>query len=143
MNSFSLEYNIALTKAEVWEKLFNELDQWWSKDFYTNLRTESFIIEPTVGGKMYEDFGDGEGLIWGDIIGVDKPNSLLIRGMLSGEFGGPSISFEKFILTEKNQQTSLIYRVEFINEVSEKTIKSLTTGWETIFKDHFLPFCKR
>ncbi len=142
MSQFSLTYDIDLAKSKVWEKLFDQVDQWWSKDFYTNPKTASFIIESTVGGKMYEDFGNGEGLIWGDVIGVDRPNSLLIRGMLSGEFGGPTFSFEKFLLTEENEQTTLTYSVEFINEVSEKTIKSLADGWETIFKDHFLPFCK-
>jgi uncharacterized protein YndB with AHSA1/START domain len=143
MNSFSLEYNIDLPKAVVWDKLFDQLNQWWSKDFYTNSKTKSFIIESTLGGKMYEDFGNGEGLIWGDIIGVDKPNSLMIRGMLSGEFGGPTMSYERFLLTEENEQTKMIYSVEFINEVSEKTIKSLKEGWETIFKEYFIPFCTK
>jgi len=142
MSHIQLSYQIDLTKEQLWDCLFNRLNEWWSKDFYTNPKTKQFVIETKLNGKMYEDFGEGEGLIWGDVIGVDRPNSLLVRGMLSGEFGGPTISFEKFSLAENDGQTTLTYTVEFIGDIQEKTISSLTTGWEQIFGNYLIPFCK-
>jgi len=142
MSNFVLEYTIGLPKAIVWDNFFNKINRWWTSDFYTNPRTKLFIIDTVLGGKMYEHFGEGEGLIWGDVIGVDCPNSLQVRGMLSGEFGGPAMSFEKFKFEEEDNKTKLTYSAEFIGDVNEKTLESLKTGWVTIFKDYFIPFCK-
>ncbi len=142
MNSFSLEYKIDQPKAIVWDNFFNKINRWWSKELFTSPRTKLFIIDTVIGGRMYEHFGEGEGLVWGDVIGVDCPNSLQVKGMLSGDFGGPAISFDKFIFEGDEAQTTLRFSVEFIGEVSEKTLNSIKTGWEKIFDDHFLPFCK-
>lgn len=143
MNSFKQDYKIEKPNDYVWDRFFNQLDKWWSSDFYTNPRTVSFKIETKLGGKMYEDFGNEEGLVWGEVIGVDYPNSLQVRGMLSGEFGGPTLSYEKFGFADDDGNTVLSYRAEFIGEVSEKTINSLETGWKTIFGDYFIPFCMK
>lgn len=143
MKSFKLEYRLEKAKEQVWEAFFNQLNQWWTSDFYTNSRTKSFHIETKLGGKMYEDFGEGEGLVWGEVIGVDYPRSLQIRGMLSGEFGGPALSYEKFTFEEEAGKTTLTYRVEFIGDITEKSLKSLESGWKTIFEDYFIPFCMK
>ena len=143
MNSFELSYTIELTSEAVWQKFFNELHHWWTADFYTSPRTRQFKIETELGGKMFEDFGDGEGLVWGEVIGVDKPKSLQVKGMLSGEFGGPAISYEKYSFEKENKNTRFTYRVEFIGNVNEKTLKSLESGWKTIFTDYFIPYCNK
>jgi len=143
MNSFELTYTIERAVEVVWEKFFDEIHQWWSSDFYTNSKTKEFTIEMKLGGKMFEDFGDGEGLVWAEVIGIDKPTSLQVRGMLSGEFGGPAISYEKFSFTDLGGHTRLVYKAEFIGNVDEKTLESLKSGWKTIFNDYFIPFCKK
>ncbi len=143
MKSFKLEYRLDKSKEQVWEAFFNELNQWWTSDFHTNSRTKSFHIETKLGGKMYEDFGGGKGLVWGEVIGVDYPRSLQVRGMLSGEFGGPALSYEKFTFDEEAGTTTLTYRVEFIGDITEKSLKSLESGWKTIFADYFIPFCTK
>lgn len=141
MNSFELVYTIDLPAETVWQKYFDEIDQWWTADFHTSPRTKQFKIEAYLGGKLYEDFGNGEGLVWGEVIGVDKPKSLQIRGMLSGEFGGPALSYEKYSFEEENGQTTLRFKTEFVGGVEEKTLKSLDSGWKTIFTDYFIPYC--
>ncbi len=143
MPHFELNYQIELPQKEVWECLFTRLHEWWSPDFYTNAKTKRFVIEVQLGGKMYEDFGEGEGLIWGEVIGVDRPHSLQVRGMLSGEFGGPALSYEKFGLSELSGVTTLSYRAEFIGITTEKTLNSLQKGWEEIFSQHLIPFCQK
>lgn len=143
MSSFELRYKIDKVKEEVWECFFNQLGEWWTADFYTSPRTLSFKIETRLGGKMYEDFGNDEGLVWGEVIGVDYPKSLQVRGMLSGEFGGPALSYEKFVFSEEEGQTELKYRTEFIGDISKKSLNSLETGWKSIFEDYFIPFCTK
>jgi len=143
MNSFELTYELSQSKEIVWDKFFNEINEWWSPDFYTSQRTISFKIEPIIGGKMYEDFGDGEGLIWGEVIGVDHARSLQIRGMLSKAFGGPAMSFEKYTFSATNKGTTLNYSVDFFGIITEKSITSIKNGWIAIFEQHFIPFCDK
>lgn len=143
MNSFELSYSLDKTPEQVWESFFVHLNQWWTADFYTNSRTKSFHIETKLGGKMYEDFGNDEGLVWGEVIGIDYPKSLQVRGMLSGEFGGPTLSYEKFSFEEEDGKTTLRYQAEFIGDIAEKSLKSLESGWKSIFGDYFIPFCSK
>ena len=144
MSQFELTYQINLTKEELWNCLFDKLNDWWPTDFYTHPKTKRFVIETKLSGKMYEDFEDGEGLIWGNVIGVDYPHSLQVRGMLSGEFGGPAISYEKFSLSEHGEGSSVLkYRAEYIGDTGEKTITSLKTGWKDILENYLVPYCQK
>ena len=141
MAGFIVQVEIDADIYHGWEYFFNQLNGWWPKDYFTSDKTKRFIIETFVGGKLYEDHGEGCGLIWGDVIGVDYPNSLQVRGNLTQEFGGPSLTFEKFVFISKNGGSLITYSVDFINDVGEKTINTLKSGWEALLKDHFKNYC--
>src|SRR4051794_15154403 len=71
-----LEIEIAATPERVWSSLVEETTFWWPKDFYTSAKTKAFRIEPRLGGLMYEDWGNGEGLVWFRVFGVETAASL-------------------------------------------------------------------
>lgn len=133
--NYQVEVQIAASKEKVWEALVEKTNEWWSSDYYTNTRTIAFHIEPILGGKMFEDFGNNEGLVWANIIGVDKPNVLQMKGDLSPDFGGPAISFVKIILTEENGITTVQYNESMMGLVNQKTADSLSSGWIKILTE--------
>jgi len=141
MSAIKVSVIVPHDKSHAWEYYFNQTNGWWPKDFYPSPHTKRFIIDTYIGGKAYEDFGGVGGLIWGDVIGVDYINSLQIRGTLARAFGGPNITLEKFSFEEEDGQTTVTYTCDFIGEVSEKTIQSLQTGWESILNDHYKKYC--
>lgn len=144
MSSFEVSVTVAHDKAHAWEYYFNQTNSWWSKEYYTSERTKRFTIDTYIGGQCYEDFGEGSGLLWGDVIGVDYTNWLLIRGNLTKDFGGPAISFEKFTFTEvAPSRTTVTYAVDFIGEISAESAASLKRGWEDILQVKFKAYCDK
>ncbi len=59
-----LQREIAATPEQVWKALVNGTTFWWPKSFYTGPKTRGFHIEARLDGKVYEDYGDGAGVIW-------------------------------------------------------------------------------
>lgn len=141
MNSFDLSVTVNQDVGHTWEYYFNQIRAWWPKEYFSSPRTKRFIIETYIGGKVYEDFGEGDGLVWGDVIGVDYLTSLEIRGNLNRSFGGPAISFEKFLLKSVQNGTELSYSCDFVGNVHPSTINSLKKGWQELLHTHFKHYC--
>lgn len=141
MYSFELSVEVRQDVGHAWEFYFNQLKAWWPKEFYTSERTKRFIIQTFIGGKVYEDFGEGDGLIWGDVVGVDYLKSLEIRGNLTKAFGGPVITFEKFTFEKTATGTRVSYSVDFVGEIKESSVNSLHAGWQDILLNHYKNYC--
>ncbi|GJM34198.1 MAG: hypothetical protein DHS20C18_31990 [Saprospiraceae bacterium] len=138
-----LEIPIKAEINQVWECLLKEIHLWWRKDFYTSSKTKKFIIEPKIGGRMYEDYGNDEGLLWATVIGLDGPNSIELKGHLSPQFGGPAMSFLKLSLKENGHSTVLTLSDTTFGAVSENTKKELTEGWKMIYEDGFKKYVEK
>ncbi len=132
-----MEIPIEARQQQVWECLIKDVGLWWRKDFYTSPKTQNFIIEPRPGGKMYEDYGNDEGLVWADVIVIDSPNVLELKGHLSPQFGGPAFSFLRLSLQGDDKQTTLTLSDTVIGDISDSTKKDLEAGWKMLFEDGF------
>lgn len=137
-----IELTIEAKKHRVWQALTEETGQWWKKDFFTNPKTREFVLESRLGGLMYEDAGEEEGLVWASVIGIDSPNSLQLKGQLSPKFGGPAISFMKIQLEEVKDVTLLKMTDTIFGTISENLQKNLTEGWQAIFKEGLKPYAE-
>ncbi len=134
------ETTIKATKENVWHCLINETNMWWTKDFYTNAKTKGFYIEGRIGGKAYEDYGDGQGLIWAEVIGVDAPNAIHLKGMLAPDFGGPAISYLSIQLTTSEAGTVFNLSDTLFGAVNENTANQISAGWKMIYAEAFKNF---
>ncbi len=128
--------------SKAWDAYITENHKWWPADMYTSPKTKQFIIEKKLGGLLYEDYGNGEGLIWGSIIGLDKPNSIHIKGTLAKEFGGPATTIEKISFQQVGDHTEVSYHIDFVGVVDDKTTSSLAEGWQIILNNHYKPYCE-
>jgi DNA-binding transcriptional ArsR family regulator/uncharacterized protein YndB with AHSA1/START domain len=63
-----LEVSIAAPRKRVWTSLTKEISRWWPKHFYTHPEPKRFVVEPHVGGRVFEDWGNDAGGLWGIII---------------------------------------------------------------------------
>jgi uncharacterized protein YndB with AHSA1/START domain len=138
-----IELNIKAKKTRVWQALTEETGIWWKKDFYTNPKTREFVLESRLGGLMYEDAGEEEGLVWASVIGIDSPNSLQLKGQLSPKFGGPAISFMKIQLEDSEGSTLLKITDTIFGSISENLQKNLTEGWQAIFEEGLKPHAEQ
>jgi DNA-binding transcriptional ArsR family regulator len=58
-----LEIEIAAPPERVWKSLVEETAFWWPREYYANPEAQAFRIEPRLGGLIYEDWGNGDGLV--------------------------------------------------------------------------------
>ena len=134
-----MEVRIDLTlhapQQRVWDALVNEAGTWWPAAFYTSERTKRFVLEPRLGGRMYEDFGKGEGLTWFTVNGIESPNYLSLVGYMGPPFGGPAVSILRIGVTAAGANET---KLEIIDALSGQVDGCETeSGWRAIFDEHF------
>jgi DNA-binding transcriptional ArsR family regulator/uncharacterized protein YndB with AHSA1/START domain len=133
LEQVELEITIHGSIERVWKALVEETTFWWSKEFYTSQKTKSFQIEPKLGGKMYEDFGDGAGVIWYEIFAINPPHSLDLKGYLAVPYG-PAFSLLHLELKASGKKTVLMLSDSTIG-LSTDSGKTKLDGWKLLFEE--------
>ena len=54
----------------------------WFPHTYGEEKVKAIVVEPWVGGRSYEDWGDGAGHLYGHVVEYDPPNLYATRGRL-------------------------------------------------------------
>ena len=125
-----LEIPIAAPRERVWEALVGETAAWFVSDPSTGPATKTFRVEPQVGGRMYEDWGNGEGLLWGHVILVQSPQTLHVAGDCSPQWGGPNRGIMIWELAaEDDGSTTVRFEHALHGNVSDETVASYDGGW--------------
>jgi uncharacterized protein YndB with AHSA1/START domain len=137
MIQVEIEVTIKAPRQRVWQALLHESPAWWRKDFFTSPKTRAFIIEPRVGGRAYEDYGDGNGAIWFTVNLLDAPNRLQWTGQMGGSFPGPAISIVEINLIPAADGTATVLKLrdQLIGKVNEKSIEDMTSGWKMLMDE--------
>lgn len=129
-----VEVKINADRKVVWDAMVNQTTNWWRKDFCTK-ESRGFHIEPRIGGRMYEDRGDGNGLIWATVIGMDAPKSILFVGYLTAQFGGPAHTMFEFSLEPVDDDATLLRISDTIfGNVNESLAGQMDQGWRQLFE---------
>lgn len=133
MGQVELEVRIDAPRERVWQAFVEETGRWWLKDFYAAPDAKGFILEPKLGGRMYEDWGDGGGLLWYTVIGIRPGQSLELAGHLTPAFGGPAKTYLKINFLADGQATRLQISDSAFGRVSTNSLEQFRSGWEMLF----------
>jgi DNA-binding transcriptional ArsR family regulator/uncharacterized protein YndB with AHSA1/START domain len=136
-----MEIDIAAKPERVWKAITKETTLWWRKDFYAGSNTKAFRLEPVVGGRMYEDGGEGRGVLWYTVIAIDPPRSIDLSGVLAAAFGGPALSVVRLQLTENDGRTILALSDSILGAKSDP--KEKLAGWRLLFEEGLKPFVEK
>lgn len=137
-----LTLEIGKPHATVWKSFATEVHSWWPRDFYATPAPQRMRFELKPGGRLYEDAGNGNGLVWYQVIALDAPHSISLAGFVAPPFGGPA--------------TSLL-RIEFSAQGKSNTIMAVTDsvfgclgdsaatadGWRMLFEGGFKAWVER
>src|ERR1041385_8723822 len=119
----------------VWKALVEETSAWWHKDFYTGPRPKGFVIEAKLGGRAYEDWGAGAGLVWYTVTGVDPGRSLTMSGNLFAAWGGPSTMMIQVTLEDGGGKRTVLKLSETtFGRANGKLGPELKDGWKVLFE---------
>lgn len=139
------EVRIAAARDTVWDVLVQEPAPWWHAAYFTDPRGPKqggFHIEARLGGRMYEDWGQGNGLVWGTVIGLDRGRFLQIVGDSSPAWGGPSRNFQTYRLEDDGRATKLRFENAIFGRVDEGTLRSLDEGWRFLLEQSLKRWCE-
>jgi len=131
LDRVELEIDIAAAPAAVWRALTEQTTLWWPRDFYTG-PAQGFHMEPRIGGRVFEDWGNGAGVIWYEIFALNPGVSLDLHGCMGIPYG-PAVTLLHLELSPQPDGTRL--------KVSDTTIgtpgnpSEKTEGWYQIFRD--------
>jgi DNA-binding transcriptional ArsR family regulator len=136
------EYRINAPVKRVWEALVKQTAKWWPRDFCSGKKTRAFIIEPRIGGRAYEDWGDGAGLQWYQVIGVDAPHYLHMLGQISDGTYGPAMTILKINLESDGKATVLRLLDKTFGQIGDTLLEQTHAGWKLLF-DGFMKYVER
>jgi uncharacterized protein YndB with AHSA1/START domain len=137
-----VEVLIEAPLEHVWRTMVVETSAWWHSDFYSGPAPEGFHIEPELGGRMYEDWGEGNGLVWGTVAGLRAPTFLQVVGDTSKDWGGPSRNIMAWRLDREGETTRLRLEHSIFGNISKETEESLRSGWDFLIGGCFKRFAE-
>ena len=110
------ETRINRTPSAVFEALTTGLDAWWPHRSRDKAR---IVYEPRVGGRLYEDWGDGSGMSYGQVIHYEPP--LKQVAVFTGGFGALMYTSRNTDVIEPDGDGA-IYRKSLVmaGEISEE-----------------------
>lgn len=134
-----VETVIDTTPEAAWRALTDDVAAWWPEEFYTggDPRGRRFVLEPSPGGRMYEDWGEDGGLLWGTVLTVEKNRALEVVGHTSPRWGGPNTWVGVWTLEPTPEPdpggVRLRFRESAFGRVDEAYTAEKDKGWRFLF----------
>jgi uncharacterized protein YndB with AHSA1/START domain len=131
INQLTLETDIAAAPERVWRALTENIGDWWPAEFFAggNPGSRHYVLEAKPGGRMYETWDDGGGVLWGTVVTAQPNCALQVLGTVFPNWGGPNLWYGSWNLEEKDGGTKLTFSESAMGKVSPSHIDQKTTGW--------------
>ncbi len=121
------EVRIAAPRDKVFDAL-TRMGGWWPHRFKDG---STVVLEPHVGGRFYEDWGDGTGALYGTIVRLSRPDHLAVEGLLG--MSGPVQAVWSFDLVADGDATVVKFAHRGFGDIDDDTRAAYTSGWGEIF----------
>lgn len=137
-----IEIQIHAPIENVWRALTRELSAWWPKSFCLDpKRARGFHMEFKLGGRMYEDWGDGDGWLWWTIHKIDSASHTFSGSGLESPL---AIHTWEFTLTSSGDTTTLHIDDGHWGAIDvEKTVEGHRSGWNELFVGALRPYVEK
>jgi uncharacterized protein YndB with AHSA1/START domain len=136
-----LEISIAATKTEVWSAMVNDLSLWWPKGAFMT-SAKKMVLEPRVGGRVYEDDGKGNGGVWWYVHAIQKDDYLILLGHIWPGNGGPAASVAKLSLEKRGKETILKIHDSMFGRLTDARVEQIKSGWNSLFAESLKPYAE-
>lgn len=134
ITSLIVETEIRASPAAVWKALTDNINQWWPNDFYTGGEegARRFFLEAHPGGRMYEEWDNGGGLLWATVAYIAPNVRLQVQGAVFPNWGGPSEWYGSWDLSATNNGTLLRFSEHSIGKATDSGMRSKEEGWQQL-----------
>lgn len=130
-----VEVEIKAPPEKVWKELTEGIGAWWPAEFYGGGEAgkRSYHMELNPGGRMYESWDGGGGLLWGHVVLVDPGKKLQVLGSSFPEWGGPSQWFGTWDISANADGSTLRFSESTIGKVGSGYADEKEKGWIYLF----------
>jgi DNA-binding transcriptional ArsR family regulator len=129
------ELPIKTTPERAFDALTVKIDDWWP---HRSRPEASVVTEPGVGGRMYEDWGDGAGMLYGQWLIYEPPHQTVLVG---------TTTMQSNVFNTRNTDTieitdgGVVYKKSYvlwgmISDEVEARIRKGTDYLLTVMKEH-------
>ncbi|MBT8096804.1 MAG: SRPBCC domain-containing protein [Woeseia sp.] len=135
INALQMAIQINATTAQVWQALTADIGAWWPAEFYAggDSGKRNFVLEAEPGGRMYEDWQDGGGVLWATVVTVDPGKRLQVTGSVFPNWGGPTQWFGSWELSNNEEGTLLKFEDHSIGRMSADGAAEKHKGWQSLW----------
>ncbi|MEM7355876.1 MAG: SRPBCC domain-containing protein [Acidobacteriota bacterium] len=132
-----LEMRIAADPSKVWQALTSDIGKWWPSEFFcgggSDASERRFLLEAWPGGRMWEDWGSGDGLLWATVVNVVAGKTLEMSGFQGPAWGGPNAWYSSYALEADGDGTKLRFSESGFGRMAESMLADKETGWRFLF----------
>lgn len=131
-----MEIEIDGSPEKVWQALTDDIGAWWPEDGYAGGKTgrRRYALEAKPGGRMYESWDDGGGLLWGTVVTIEPGRMLQVIGHTFPNWGGPATWFATWSLEGDGSSTVLTFSESTVGLISAVTAEQKEGGWKFLFE---------
>lgn len=135
------EVTINAAPERVFAALTGQVSAWWGAPYLLTDAPQAIILEPTVGGRLYEVSGEGEGALWATVTAIRKNHWLELTGPVG--MSGAMHSVVSFALEPKGEATVVKLTHHAVGELGEDTEANYGAGWQELVGVRLKAFVER
>lgn len=127
----TMETEINAPPERVWKALTDNIGEWWPAEFYAGGEDgkRSYLLEAHPGGRVFEEWDDGGGLLWGNVVCVVPNVRLQTLGVTFPNWGGPTHGYATWELSPHNNGTKLTFSESMLGRISATAEAEKNKGW--------------
>jgi hypothetical protein len=133
----SAEAVVRAPRMRAWEALTVETDRWWPRHFFNHPKPVGFVVEGAIGGRVFEDWGDGAGYLFGTVVVWAPGERMTWACELYPDWSGPGRSYVTFVLEDAGPHTLVRVTDAGYCTRAAQAADGLGKGWGELIRHHF------
>lgn len=119
-----------------------EFGRWWPVSrVHTGPDPVDCVIEPRVGGRVFERAGDGRETAWGTVLAYDPPHRLAFSWIVELPAGQEQVVEIRFMSEDHGTTVELTNSGwEQLGDAAASLRERYDRGWGTVFERHFADY---
>jgi DNA-binding transcriptional ArsR family regulator/uncharacterized protein YndB with AHSA1/START domain len=147
LNAIQIEQEVRIEAPpnRVFEALTQNVSAWWGAPYLYNQQATDIVLEPRVGGRMFEVWGqskekpEDEGALWAVVTAIERNKQLTLSGPM-GMNGAVSGHIAYMLEPAGKNATTLKLSHRVIGEVTEETRQNYSFGWTDLLATRLKQF---
>lgn len=127
--------------ARVFGALTKGLSAWWGTPYLIGEGAKDLVVEPRIGGRVYEDWGSGAGALRATVTSIKKNDHIEWTGRIG--MGGAVVGVVAYRVEAKGRGTLLKLSHRAAGEVTAETERNYGGGWQDLLGTRLRAFVER